>query len=149
MCLTTLTHGPNPAEEGEGYKVFRKLDNGELQSVYVFGGLPYQYPANTWITDTKDFCLFDDEQGQEYQTGFHLFANQKDAELKAQSRNDVYGMYVTHVVRKVKFRNVTAKGTDDVCRTSTASICSDLEENYICVTAPVVVAKEIFVEERE
>jgi hypothetical protein len=130
MCLEIVTHGPDPQEQGEGYKVFRKLPEGELTSLYVFFDDDefYSFPTNTWIADSSQ-CSLSDEGKREYQTGFHLFANQKDAELKA-------GLSDTYVVRKVKYRNVTAKGKQ--------IIYSWFDE---WDNAPAIVAREIFIEE--
>jgi hypothetical protein len=141
MCLDALTHGPNPQEQGEGWKVFQETTNGDLRSAYRLIDLAkpvgfyfsQDFPQNTWISDSRDYRLYaDDRDDLPYQTGFHILAEEAAAVSLAQILSDNFTDN-TYTVRKVKYRNVTAKGIQ--------------YHGYHDNTT--IVAKEIFVEEEE
>jgi hypothetical protein len=130
MCLETMTHGPNPTEEGEGYKLF-ELSAGKLVSPFTLiqyghGQFQQHYETNTWMSDSRDYPLSPYLSPERYQTGFHLFQNKEDAEYLLNRWSEDGTRFVT---RKVKYRNVTAKG-----------IQFGLVKSF-----PTIVAREIFI----
>lgn len=132
MCLETMTHGPNPTEEGEGYKLF-ELSAGKLVSPFTLiqyghGQFQQHYETNTWMSDSRDYTLSPYFSNQKYQTGFHLLANQQDAESLVIRWSE--GGYHLLVLRKVKYRNVAAKG---------------YQFSMPGHTFPTIVAREIFI----
>jgi hypothetical protein len=142
MCLDSITHGPNPTEEGEGYKIF-ELDGEELYSPYFLRDLSdhdtqsfcQHYETNTWIADSRNYPLVPIDSTDYYQTGFHLFANQADAESILIRWNSSWNTsFYKFVIRKIKYRNVTAKGIQY------------FDENP---HVPAIVAREIFIEEEQ
>jgi hypothetical protein len=150
MCLETITHGPNPEEEGEGYKIFECVEeDGSLVGGFTLykpnKGQPEagkswdwvrdctsydrftpQFKPGAWLNDPNNYQIKSEWNGN-YETGFHLFVNKEDAEIVA---NYFYG-----IVRKVRYKNVTAKGTQ--------SFSSDPDSQKY----PAIVAREIFIEE--
>jgi hypothetical protein len=134
MCLDSITQGPNPTEEGEGYKLFELID-GELTSPYFLRpqhervGFCQHYETNAWMSDSRNYPLAPLQSKEYYQTGFHFFANQADAEAILIRWNASFHNFV---LRKVKYRNVTAKGIQY------------FDENP---NVPTIVAREIFIEE--
>jgi hypothetical protein len=146
MCLNTITHGSDPTEQGEGYKVFQQMANGGLRSAYCLVNAEnenefYQfYQTNTWMPDSKRYFLYADDNIP-YQTGFHLFATEDDAKLLAKNRQKDSFEKREYVVRKVKYKGVSAKGTQTLF-----SFAARQNENKI-IDAPTIVAKKIFIEE--
>jgi hypothetical protein len=148
MCLTTLTQGPDPQEQGEGYKVFQEMGDGSLRSAYLLFNFENEsefyefYQTNSWMPDSKHYVIHATNENAPYETGFHLFPNEDDAKLLAHSREKYsFDINPKYVVRKVKYRGVTAKGTQILYNPFTC----DLEKTLIDATT--IVAKEIFIEE--
>jgi hypothetical protein len=144
MCLTTVTQGPNAEEEGEGWKVFnenyvvfdttgRKV-GGHLCSPLKF----FWFSSNRW---EQDICFkkIKAEDGLEYESGFHIFEKKEDAERYLAS----FVNPSQKVIKKIKYRNVTAKGPNR------AVLYSECDYEYFDLTVPCVVAKEIFVFDEE
>lgn len=131
MCLENLDPEFN-ITEGEGWKVFMPDENGKLYNLGYLHDVDkkdffhYLYDTNTWISDPREYIL----PAALYQTGFHLFLNKEDAE--AACGNDC-------CLRKVKFRNVTAKGTQVIFHKNA------LEFRDV----PALAAREIFIEEED
>jgi hypothetical protein len=131
MCLDTITQGQNPAEEGEGWKVFQVRDN-QL-------GIPYigsNFLENQWITDTATGTLSTEKYDMHYDIGFHLFEKREDALILLREFIK-YGVFVT--LRKVRYKNVTAKGPQ--------AVWDHRSVKYVRV--PCIVAREIFIEPAE
>jgi hypothetical protein len=141
MCLTTITQGPNPTEEGEGWKVFanhlagwRGFTKEHLRSPLNF----FFFLPNQWAQDNCHETLKTEFQDHEYESGFHIFENKEDAQRYLES----FANTSNKVVRKVKYRSVTAKGKN---RPSVWSDCN----GYFSPTVPCIVAREIFIEPEE
>jgi hypothetical protein len=135
MCLGDITQGPNPIEEGSGWKVFEVRDNGGLASPYFTF---VAFPESEWLKDYCDLVISIENIfcPQSYNTGYHFFEKKEDADALA---DDVRRYSIRPVVvRKVRYKNVTAKGSQPV-REFTGCI----------VYFPCVVAKEIFIEPEE
>jgi hypothetical protein len=137
MCLEKITQGPNPEEQGEGWKVF-ELYNGTLRNhCFLYDPvddkvIKHEYLTDTWIADNRRYLIPIDVLTS-YPTGFHVFLNKPDAEAYC----NLYG----GKIHKVKYRNVTAKGTQYVRQT----LPGDIGDNP-ALHAPTVVAREIFIE---
>jgi hypothetical protein len=130
MCLETISQGPDPAEEGEGYKVFEICrPAGTLVSPLK----DFTFARNKWMSDQNDFNI---TEVVRYRTGFHIFSNREDAEAYSGSIS-VTG-YRDFVVEKVKYRNVSAKGLH----------LRKLYGNDSGRRVPCVVAREIFIPEK-
>jgi hypothetical protein len=146
MCLINLSQGPNPTEEGEGWKVFREswyvLDTTGEQ---IGGGTVasplrlFWFRFNQWVSDNRFEKINTEEDGLEYETGFHIFEKKEDAERYLASFSDQRHK----VVKKVKFRNVTAKGPNHPV------LYCEHDSDSGDYTVPCVVAKEIFVLDEE
>jgi hypothetical protein len=75
-----------------------------------------------------------------YKTGFHIFQNREDAEIYLESFKSwltLLGYQETAVLRKVRYRNVRARGTQEVDFLKDGSL------------RPCIVAKEMFIEPEE
>jgi hypothetical protein len=140
MCLTIVTSGPAPEAQGVGYKVFC-IHKGNL-----WGVIAKNDPLNEgeWIVDKKRGNLYAASFTQMsfliYKTGFHLFQNRKDAETYLESFKSwltLIGCQDTAVLRKVRYRNVRAKGKQEVDFLKDGSL------------RPCIVAKEMFIEPEE
>jgi hypothetical protein len=137
MCLRTITHPANPAEEGVGYKLFAiEEEEGKL-----FGNFALRHPDSQdrfvpcfergkWLTDPNRYEI-EMTYGQFYPTGYHFFEKKEDAELVAQA--------IACIALKIRYKHTTAKGT---------------QEYYVRVNNglawreyPVIVAREIFIED--
>lgn len=99
--LTKLASKSAPG--GSGWKVIGR--NGELATLYL-GKVPL--PEGEWMTDPKTGTLEADD-GQEYETGFHLFREREAAKALLDSCK---GCYPSAVVAVVDYRSVTATGED-------------------------------------
>jgi hypothetical protein len=137
MCLQTITHGPNPQEEGEGYKLFI-IEEGELLGNFALRNPDTNdrfvptFQSGKWLTDPNNYPI-EVQYGECYPTRYHFFANKADAELVARS--------IMCVVRKVRYKNVTAKGRQ--------SFYVRQNNGLAWKEFPVIVAKEIFIEPEE
>jgi hypothetical protein len=124
MCLETITHGPDPEEEGEGYKVFEIcFSTGAILPPIRY----FTFERNKWLSDPNDFQITG------YRTGFHIFMNREDAEAYSRSLVGCRDF----VIEKVRYRNVSAKGLH----------LRDLYGNDQSLV-PCVVAREIFIPEK-
>jgi hypothetical protein len=149
MCLTKITQGPNPEEGGEGYKAFgymEGLQRGQLAPMIL---LNRGFEVGKWITDEYggnlcatvgilDKCF---KPEHHYLSGFHLFERKQDAEFFARYHSSDG---VSYCVRKVRYRNVTAKGPQLL----NAKINWDTRQ-YEERWGNCIVAREIFIEPEE
>jgi hypothetical protein len=146
MCLTTVTHAPHPQEQGEGWKVFEQRDSTLVSPFLLFHAPDFfrqTFPTtNTWTTDERNFCL-NSEEKTPYPTGFHLFVNKEDAEVFS---NKAYAPQNPYVVRKVKYRNVAAKGRQIISETHWEGCTPQMVNQR---SATVIVAKEICILDEE
>ena len=95
MCLSSLADIKHSnIKRGIGWKCFHESKGGKLYGEYFAGNSPR--PTNKWMKSNNGKI-----DGGTYEKGFHVFLNKKDALF-----NGGYGL----AVRKVKFRNITAKG---------------------------------------
>jgi hypothetical protein len=138
MCLLQVTSGKNQTATGVGYKAFCKKKSGLTNLVIASIKV---HPVYTWIQDEEiDFLSTSD--CVDYQTGFHIFEKKEDAEEFAKCFNEwftVPKIYGIAVVRKVYYRNVTARGTNQ-------TFLYVPRKNQPLREAPCIVAREIFIQ---
>jgi hypothetical protein len=144
MCLKTITEGPNPQEQGEGYKVFQYADDngntlvGSFTLFHRITGKRFtpSFQSDKWLSDPNNYEIEIKDDDEFYETGYHFFEKKEDAELIARS----YG----GTVRKVRYKNRSAKGTQCF------NVFRHREESetdcYRWDQFPCIVAREIFIE---
>jgi len=121
MCLDELAEFKVTKDYGWG--VFREED-GQLFQRF---GCKSLVPEEKWQTDSNDYPLLTEYDGKSYRTGFHLFTRKRDA------LSYVSPFCKDDVIRKVRFRNIVAKGRQCLPYTSSAK-------------ANVIVVRERYVE---
>lgn len=132
MCLTKLTHGKTNLRVG--YKVFRysKANEGQLAPTDKILPRGVHFRFNTWIKDTNNYNIWtaNDGKNNQYQTGFHIFLDEADAEWIALQHPS------TFIYRKVNFRKVVARGIQEI--------------HFRCERrCRVIIAKELYIHEKE
>jgi hypothetical protein len=144
MCLKNITSGPNPTEQGEGWKVFRSID-GKLASYYF---PKTKVLENLWIKDINLHNIVSQSNDEIYQTGFHIFEDKDGADALADELRRNGRCHI--VVRKVRYRNITAKGSQEVTNLYTRAIFGvQIGRAQDSSIFSCVVAKEIFIEPEE
>ena len=106
MCLDVVDKEPI-VKEGIGWKVFEKR-NDKICNWY-WGASYYKFEIEKWNKDSKTDRL-EDSDGFSYLTGFHLLKTRESARILKYRLLDEYS---TYIIKKVKFRNVTATGTSE------------------------------------
>jgi hypothetical protein len=142
MCLDKITQGPDPLEEGVGWKVFQyRAIDGDLVGVFSLSqpidsiSFTPSFRSGEWLCDERSYEIQADNN-EYYQTGFHFFRNKADAELIA----DIFG----GILRQVRYKQVTAKGDQKFL------VCHDPDKmKYEWEYFPSLVAREIFIEDEE
>lgn len=117
MCLDVVDNSIEIREvKGEvyyyGWKVFCRDDDGRLCGE-LFGAKSYR--VNRWLKeedyreygDERKKTLFTEDTYKRYQIGFHIFLTRE----MARRWKDYDG-----IIRKVKFRNVVAKGIQNIAQ---------------------------------
>ena len=104
MCLQTIyKKKPNPI--GKGYKIFRRI-RGKLYPMYVRSR--GDYPLRRWIKNSDQkirhtaYC----SKISGYQSGFHIYANKKNAE----GFFDWLGDKESYCMKRVEYRGAHTSG---------------------------------------
>lgn len=106
MCLETIEkrYPKKDKTEGFGYKVICIYPNSKRFTFPHFCSYTYRH-YNKWIR-RKISKLFTDNNGEEYDSGFHIFMNKQDAILYAYDN--------ASRVRKVEYKGIICEGTQFV-----------------------------------
>jgi len=129
MCLDELADFR--ISKNYGWQVLRM--RGERLVQLYYGGRPLEIvPEGVWQSDPNDYALETNDRGDPYQTGFHIFRRQADANFYKNWL--VAGR--TGVIRKVFFKNVVATGKIAI------------PTNFRYIRADVIVARERLVESK-
>ena len=135
MCLDTVTkmYPEDDMTEGEGWKVFVELYNGDI-SVPCYG---YIQPIveNEWVkAETSPVYISLDEC---YKSGFHIFKTEEDA--KQHWLYTDFSIREDYRLKKVKFRGIICEGEEG---------CSGVGNNQVLgepIFSNCLVVKEIFI----
>ena len=100
MCLSYLgDYRHINLDKGVGWKFFKINEKGKLKTPYLL----FEFPINRWVKDKAVKKIkFGLRRDQTYPAGFHIYLTKKDADDMSFCRGTI--------VKKVKYRNVVAKG---------------------------------------
>lgn len=116
MCLTELDDKSEVSDEGVGYKVLSLSRPCVYRTLYW----PEWVMSDVWNTRKQMRIVHTSWDNTPYESGFHLFVNEKDAIAYAYNYNG-------SIVKRVKYRGVLAYGLQ--------------------MEAPTIVAKEIMIDD--
>jgi len=119
MCLDELAEFK--VVKDYGWEVFQER-YGQLAQLCRHNTPAVPIIEEEWQTDPNDYHLLTEYGGKVYKTGFHLFTNKGDALCYANG----------NVVRKVRFKNIVAKGKQCLpCTFSAKANVIVVRERYV------------------
>jgi hypothetical protein len=109
MCLDTITKAYSKTNKSEGYgwKVITEMEgNHYCYNPIMWGRIFY----NRWMKADTDTLIESHKYAKQqvsYQSGFHIFKNQEDAQ------NHWLSQSMNRKVKKVKYKNIICSGIQD------------------------------------